>query len=311
MKSIVITGATTGIGYQCALELARLAPNEQLIIACRNLQSGNEVIQKIRQATGHTRLITMSLDLNSLQSVRAFAAQFSAMPNHQLLALVNNAGIQIITGTEYTADRFEKTFGTNHLAPFYLTLLLLPFMDPNGSITFTASGVHDPSQKTGVEPPIFKPAAEMAHPAETDETPKTTGMRRYSTSKLYNVLTTYVLQRKLSNTTIRVNAFDPGLVPGTGLARTYSSFERFLWTNVYPLLRLFMPNVNKASDSGKRLANLAYGNPHKMAKGKYFEGVKEIQSSTDSYNKAYQDTVWQSTIDLLGIKQTETSVSLA
>ena len=158
--------------------------------------------------------------------------------------------------------------------------------------------------------PIFKSAKESAYPTPTAEKPLILGQRRYTTSKLDNILTVYELQRKLSNTNIRVNAFDPGLVPGTGLARTYSPFLRFVSNNVLPLLRFFMPNVNTAKNSGERLANLAYSDQYKNAKGKYFEGTKEIKSSTDSYNKEYQSTLWTSTIDLLDIKQNETSVSL-
>lgn len=87
---------------------------------------------------------------------------------------------------------------------------------------------------------------------------------------------------------MRVNAFDPGMVPGTGLARTYSPVLRFVWNNVFPLLRFFMHNVNSAQNSGKRLADLAYLDEHKNVKGKYLEGTKEIQSSTDSYNADFQ-----------------------
>lgn len=310
MKSIIITGATSGIGYECVMQIAKIAPDEQIVIACRNQKSGNEVIQKIKQKTGHQNIISLPLDLESLQSVREFTEQFSKQPHNKIITLINNAGIQNVAETKLTKEGVESTFGTNHLAPFYLTLLLLPFMDSNASITFTASGTHDPKQKTGMPPPVFKSAKEMAYPTPTAEKQLIVGQRRYTTSKLDNILTVYKLQRKLSNTNIRVNAFDPGLVPGTGLARTYSPFLRFVSNNVLPLLRFFIPNVNTAKNSGKRLANLACSAQYKNAKGKYFEGTKEIKSSTDSYNKEYQETLWTSTIDLLDIKQAETSVSL-
>lgn len=310
MKSIIITGATSGIGYECAIQIATIAPDEQIVIACRNQKSGKEVIQKIKQKTAHKNMISLPLDLESLQSVRDFTEQFSKQPHNKIIALINNAGIQNAAATQFTKEGFESTFGVNHLAPTYLTLLLLPLMDSNASITFTASGTHDPKQKTGMPAPVFKNPKELAYPTQTNEKLLLIGQRSYTTSKLCNVLTTYELQRRLSNTSIRVNAFDPGLVPGTGLARTYSPFLRFVSNYIFPLLRFFIPNVNTAQASGIRLANLAYSEQYRDNRGKYFEGAKEIKSSTVSYNKEYQNFLWTSTIDLLGIKQAETSVSL-
>lgn len=310
MKSIIIVGATSGIGYECLLQLARIAPNEQLILACRNKQSGEKAVREIKQQTDHKQIITMPLDLGSLQSIREFRDGFSKQPEPAIIALVNNAGVQIVSQTEYTSDGFEKTFGTNHVSLFYLTLLLLPFMDKKASITFTASSVHDPDQHTPVEPPVFNNAAELAHPKETGEPLKKVGLRRYSTSKLCNILTTYALQSRLSGTEIRVNAFDPGLVPGTRLGRSYSPLERFIGKYIFPFLRLISSKVNTAQNSGMRLANLAYADEYKNARGKYFQGIKEVKSSTDSYNKNYQDLLWSSTIDLIGIDQSEVDLPL-
>jgi len=95
------------------------------------------------------------LDLDSLQSIREFKEEFSTLSN-TIICLINNAGIQNIGKTQLTKDGFEGTFGTNHLGPLYLTLLLMPLMDHHASVTFTASGVHDPDKKTGIEPPKFK-----------------------------------------------------------------------------------------------------------------------------------------------------------
>ena len=309
MKSIIITGATSGIGYECAIQIAKLAVNEQIILACRNLKTGNETIETIKRKTGHKNIICLPLDLESLESIREFKKQFEKTGT-KISTLINNAGLQNVDKTKYTKDGIEQTFGVNHLAPFYLTLLLIPYLAEDASITFTASGTHDPDQKSGMPAPEFKEAKLLAYPVETDETKIKVGQRRYATSKLCNILTTYELQKRLANTKIRVNAFDPGLVPGTGLARNYPPVLKFISDYVFKALIVFVHNVNTAQNSGKRLANLAYSDKYKSAKGKYFEGEKEIKSSTDSYNKELQKNLWESSIELLGVTQNETSISL-
>ncbi len=310
MKSIIITGANSGIGFECAMQMAKLAPNDQIILACRNVQAGNEAVQKIKQKTNHKNLICLPLNLASLQSVRDFKTAFLKLPGPAITALVNNAGLQNISKTAYTKDGFEITFGTNHLGGFYLTLLLLPYIEKNGSITFTASDTHDPATKTGIEPPVFTTGKELAFTKETSEKENIVGQRRYSTSKLCNVLTTYVLHERLADKNIRVNAFDPGLTPGTGLAKSYPAPLRFVWNNIMPMMRYFRKNTNSPATSGSRLANLAFSKELRQLNGIYYSDGKVTKSSTDSYNKAYQAELWKSSIELTTIQQQDTTISL-
>jgi NAD(P)-dependent dehydrogenase (short-subunit alcohol dehydrogenase family) len=310
MKSIIITGANSGIGFECAKQMTNLAPDDQIILACRNVQAGNDAVQKIKQKTNHKNIICLPLNLASLQSVRDFKTDFLKLPSPAIAALVNNAGLQNIGKTAYTKDGFEITFGTNHLGGFYLTLLLLPYIEKNGSITFTASDTHDPATKTAIEPPVFTTGKELAFPKETSEKEKILGQRRYSTSKLCNVLTTYVLHEKLAHKNIRVNAFDPGLTPGTGLAKSYPAPLQFLWNNVMPMMRYLRKNTNSPATSGSRLANLAFGEALRPLNGIYYSDGKVTKSSTDSYNKAYQAELWKSSIELTAIQQQDTTISL-
>lgn len=302
MKSIIITGATSGIGFEAALELARMAPDSQLIIATRDQSRATETIKKITRRTKHRHVVFMPLDLASLQSVREFVTGFSAQPHRELHALINNAGMQQVSHTGFTKDGFENTFGVNHLAPFYLTMLLLPFMTDNrSSITFTASGTHDPLQKTGMPAPVYTSAEQLAHPPAQSTNEMKTGQIRYSTSKLCNILTTYELQRHVEARGIRVNAFDPGFVPGTGLARNYSPFLRFISGYIFKVLILIHHQVHTAKTSGKRLAHLAIGDEFTASRGKYFEGKKEIKSSKDSYRRDWQSELWLESIRLTGL----------
>jgi len=311
MKSIIITGANSGIGFECAIQMAKLAPDEQIILACRNVEAGNDAIQKIKQKTNHKNIICLPLNLASLQSVRDFKTAFLNLPNPTIAALVNNAGLQNIGKTAYTKDGFEVTFGTNHLGGFYLTLLLLPYIEKTGSITFTASDTHDPTAKTAIAPPLFTTGKELAFPKESSEKEKIVGQRRYSTSKLCNVLTTYILHEKLLEHNIRVNAFDPGLTPGTGLAKSYPAPLRFLWNNIMPMMRYFRKNTNSPATSGRRLADLAFGKALISLNGIYYSDGKVTRSSIDSYNKTYQAELWKSSLELTAIQQQDTTISLA
>lgn len=310
MGSIIITGANTGIGFECALQMAKIAPHEQIILACRNVQAAHEAIQKITEKTNHKNLICLPLDLASLQSIRDFKTAFSKLPNPVIAALVNNAGLTDIGKTTYTTDGFEITFGTNHLGPFYLTLLLLPFMGEGASITFTTSGTHDPAEKTGIEPPVYTNGKDLAFPKDSGEKDKTVGQRRYTTSKLCNILTTYALHEKLANRNIKVNAYDPRMVPGTGLTKTYPPHFRFLWKHVMPALTWLIPDANSLSRAGSQLANLAFSGELRHLNGIYYSHSKVKPSSTASYNKAYQAELWASSIALIGIKQEETDIPL-
>jgi NAD(P)-dependent dehydrogenase (short-subunit alcohol dehydrogenase family) len=89
MKSIIITGANSGIGFECAMQMARLAPHDQIILACRNIEAGNEAVQKIKQKTNHKNLICLPLDLASLQSVRDFKTAFLKLSNPAITAVCN------------------------------------------------------------------------------------------------------------------------------------------------------------------------------------------------------------------------------
>ena len=129
----------------------------------------------------------------------------------------------------------NSTFGVNHLGHYLLARLLLPAMATGARILFVSSGTHDPMQKSGLPDPRYESAYAVAHDFEPGAD---AGRRRYATSKLCNVFCTYELARRLAGASdprlqsIRVNAFDPGLMPGTGLARTYPAALRFGWNYV-------------------------------------------------------------------------------
>jgi NAD(P)-dependent dehydrogenase (short-subunit alcohol dehydrogenase family) len=259
--------------------------------------------------------------LASLASVRQFVQDFTVRTDlPPLFALVNNAGLQIVGPTEYTADGVEMTFGVNHLGPFLLTNLLLPHFartvaqDSPNRIVMVSSGTHfddEPLAKAmGVPPPAYTTANELARPKPTTEKPDKVGVERYSTSKLCNLLFAYELTRRLAQqgrTDLTVNAYDPGLMPGSGLARQRTGLTQWAWNNVLPLFRL-LPGVGSVQTSGPLLARLTSDPAFAAVTGKYFYfhrpgDMREKPSSATSYDQAKALDLWETSERLSGLNR--------
>jgi NAD(P)-dependent dehydrogenase (short-subunit alcohol dehydrogenase family) len=134
-----------------------------------------------------------------------------------------------------------------------------------------------------------------------DESPATAGRRRYSTSKLCNVMCAYELDRRLraaGRNGIGVNAFDPGLMPGTGLGRDYTRLQQLAWRFVLPALR-FLPRVNSPAASGRALARLVVAPELDGVSGRYFAGKRETRSSAESYDEAKAARLWAESAELV------------
>ena len=321
MNTAIVTGANTGLGFECARALAETR-NWHVIVACRSVEKGREAINRLFAQTWYKNLEAITLDLASLESVRSFAKEYAADSRPPLRAIVCNAATQIVSGRTYTKDGFETTFAVNHLGHFLLVNLLLPQMAPPARIVVVSSGTHDPAQTTGMPPPVFKSARLLARPDE-DSKPLndpngTAGRRAYTTSKLCNLLFAYELERRLraeraggtNGRSITVNAFDPGLMPGTGLARDYGATARFAWRFVLPVLRPFVPNVNSVARSGKTLANMVTEPRYDRISGKYFQGTRDVPSSKDSYDPAMAVDLWESSAAMVKLSPDETSLQL-
>jgi NAD(P)-dependent dehydrogenase (short-subunit alcohol dehydrogenase family) len=205
-----------------------------------------------------------------------------------------------------TADGFEATFGVNHLGHFLLVNNLMPLLTPPSRVVVVSSGTHDPAQKSGLPAPAWNsPAAlskgVMGRDAAEDKA-FTRGQRLYTTSKLANVYFTRALADHLPSG-VTANAFDPGLMPGTGLLRNAPAPLRFVGKYILPrtiplLRRFFSPNVHTAEESGRSLARLLTDPALSGTSGKYFEGEREIRSSDESYNDARATDLWQGSLAL-------------
>jgi NAD(P)-dependent dehydrogenase (short-subunit alcohol dehydrogenase family) len=139
-KTIVVTGGNSGIGFEAALEFARV--NADVVLACRRPETANEAVATIRRQHPNARVEFIQLDLSSLASVRQFADSLRRS-RQALHVLCNNAGVMAIPYRR-TVDGFEMQFGTNHLGHFALTgLLLEPLIASGGGRVVTvSSGAH-------------------------------------------------------------------------------------------------------------------------------------------------------------------------
>ncbi|XP_022283202.1 retinol dehydrogenase 13 isoform X2 [Canis lupus baileyi] len=194
-KTVIVTGANTGIGKQTALELARRGGN--IILACRDMEKCEAAAKEIRGETLNHRVSAWHLDLASLKSIREFAAKIIE-EEEQVHILVNNAAVMRCPHWT-TKDGFEMQFGVNHLGHFLLTNLLLDKLKASA-----------PSRIINL--------SSLAHVAgHIDFDDLNWEKRKYDTkaaycqSKLAVILFTKELSRRLQGTGVTVNALHPGV----------------------------------------------------------------------------------------------------
>lgn len=123
-KTVIITGANSGIGFETVKKLSRNGAN--VILAVRNVQKGEEAVASILKENANASVEVMKLDLANLANIREFVESFISRYK-SLDILINNAGVMVPPYSK-TKDGFELQFGSNHLGHFALTGLLLPLL---------------------------------------------------------------------------------------------------------------------------------------------------------------------------------------
>ncbi len=223
---ILITGSTDGIGKQTALELLQSGAN--VVLHGRSEDKLYETQEEFQEILGIKSIETVLGDFSSLNSVRAMADKIRARFNH-LEVLINNVGTYEST-RRITIDGFESTFQVNYLAPFLLTIRLLPLL-LNGS----------PSRIVNV--------ASRAHAKDLDfdnlQGEKTfTGYGAYAASKLCNIIFTAKLAEILRNCYVSVNCLHPGVIDTKLLRRGFGAIGRPVEEGAKRVLYVAMsPNV--------------------------------------------------------------------
>ena len=194
-KTVIITGANTGIGLETAVDLAKR--NARVVLACRSVERGETAAVEVKERSGNDNVVFIQLDLASLDSVRKFAAKILE-EEPRIDILINNAGVFNPTYRK-SADGFELTFAVNHLGHFLLTNLLLDRIKeaPSARIVNVSSGAY----KNGlIDFDDLNPEQSYS------------SMKAYSRSKMANILFTRRLSKELQGTGVTVNALHPGVI---------------------------------------------------------------------------------------------------
>jgi len=195
-RTVVVTGANTGIGFATAKALA--GRGWRVHVAARSRDKGEAAVAAIKASAGSDSVFFLALDLADLSSVRACADSFLAR-GEPLQVLVNNAGVAGRRGL--TRQGFELMFGVNHLGHFLLTTLLLDRLASSGParVVTVASDAH--YQARGIDwEAVRRPARGI------------TGLGEYAVSKLCNVLFSQELARRTAGTGVTTYALHPGVV---------------------------------------------------------------------------------------------------
>ena len=271
----IVTGASSGIGTETAIGLAR--QGFHVVMVGRNPQTSDAARKRVWDAVPEAKIDLLLCDFASLQAVRGLAG---TILNHydRIDVLVNNAGLFAMKRTE-TKDGFETTFGVNHLAPFLLTNLLLDRLKASGSarIVTVASIAHS-----------------RAHLDFTDlqSMRKYNWLKAYSRSKLANILFTRELAKRLASTSVTANCLHPGLV-ATSIGR-----GGFLPNLFMKLGRPFLISPAKGAETSIYLAT----SPEvESVSGRYFDKSAEAEPSEAARSDADAARLWDVSARMTGL----------
>lgn len=275
-KTIVITGANSGIGLVAADALAGMGAH--VVLACRRREAAEQAMRDIRLHHPQASLDFVALDLASLAAVRRAAAELSEK-YPRIDVLLNNAGLANVR-RETSADGFEMTFAVNHLGPFLLTHLLLPNLKAaKGRVVNVASGAH----KAG-----------KMHWQDLQFEKGYFVLKAYAQSKLANILFTRALAKRCAGTGVHVNCLHPG-----GVATNIWPDGNWLQRGFSYLLKKFLITPEQGARTSIWLAS---GETGGRVTGKYFIRCKERQPSAAALDEAAAERLWKLSEQMCGLR---------
>jgi NAD(P)-dependent dehydrogenase (short-subunit alcohol dehydrogenase family) len=276
-KLVLVTGATSGIGYYSALEIARMGAS--VIIVGRNLPKCKTSVHTIQQETGNPSVSYLLADFSSLAEVRSIAQAY--LEQHDRLdVLVNNAGAAFLF-RGLSKDGFELTFAVNYLSHYLLSNLLMPALSssPSARVINVSSGSHYNERLDFND----LQTASLYNP-----------YKAYGRSKLANILFSYELARRLSGTHVTSNALTPGMVATD------------IWKKVHPILTpILFPIIHHfgltPSQGAQTIIYLATSQEMEGVTGFYYADQHAIHSGPATYDESNAQRLWEVSAKLVGL----------
>ena len=270
-QTVLVTGATDGLGRALARELA--GRGATVLLHGRDQERLEETRREIEQATGNDRLDSHRADLSSLQQVRRLGREV-AEQQARLDILVNNAGIAGEGPRELSADGHELRFAVNYLAPFLLTHLLLPLL------------------RRSAPARIVNVASVGQVPIDFDDVMLERGydgLRAYRQSKLAQVMFTFELAERLraaGEPGVTVNALHPATLMDTKMA-----------------LQTFGYAMSTIQDGVEATLRLAVAPELEGVSGRYFDRLREARANAQAYDRAARRRLWSLSMALAGLDE--------
>jgi len=275
-KTIVVTGATSGIGEIAAIRLAE--QGARIVFTARDKKRGEATMEKLSQANGAAEHVMHLSDLSLIAEQKRVAGVIAAEP--RIDVLINNAGALFNQRIE-TREGLEKTFALNHMSYFTITNLLLDRLKTTSGarIVSVASGAHRGAK------------------LDFDDLQSRRGYRgfaAYSKSKLCNILFTRALAKRLAGTGMTANCLHPGFVA------TRFADESGGW--VQRLVKLAKPlGAISPEDGAKTIIYLASSPDVALVSGEYFYQCRVTAPTAEAQNDEDAEKLWRESAKITDI----------
>lgn len=282
-KTVIVTGANSGIGKETARDLAKRGA--RVIMACRNMETAAKARDEIVAESNNQNIIVRHVDMSSLASVRAFANEILCT-EAVIDVLIHNAGVAEGLISKVTSDGLEFTLATNYYGPFLLTHLLINMLKKSdqGRIIVVSSKLYRYAN--------VKRDLSNINPTNSQFNAPT---KLYNLSKFMEIMFTQELARRLQGTRVTANCLHPGVID-TGI-----------WRNIpFPLNLVFKPIqwcFRTPEEGSRTTVYLTVAPEVEQISGKYFRGCKVTEINQRVQNIETQGKLWEASRTLVKLRE--------